>query len=137
MAVRKCDRKRASKGEAQNAKKSRSVVAKDKELDDLVAICDMDEGKGEITIAEVSSKKKAASKGRVVRGKEVWILRVALGNDAVWVRYASMQEAAEAVKEASNCRHTSIRKIVAKKLNEIPADIGGRERECAAASRRA
>ena len=71
-----------------------------------------------------------------MRGKEVWILRVALGNDAVWVRYASMQEAAEAVKEASNCRHMSIRKIVAKKLNEIPADIGGRERECAAASRR-
>ena len=82
-------------------------------------------------------KKKAASKGRLVRDEEVWILRVALGNDAVWVRYASMQEAAEAVKEASNCRHTSIRKIVAKKVNEIPADIGGRERECAAASRRA
>ena len=83
-------------------------MAKDKELDDLVAICDMDEGKGEITITEVSSKKKTASKGRVVRGKEVWILRVALGNDAVWVRYASMQEAAEAVKEAFSAGNVGV-----------------------------
>ena len=80
----------------------------------------MDEGKE----SPLRLLKRLPPKG-VVRGKEVWILRVALGNDAVWVRYASMQEAAEAVKEASNCRHTSIRKIVAKKLNEIPADIGG------------
>ena len=47
-----------------------------------------------------------------MRDEEVWILRVALGNDAVWVRYASMQEAAEAVKEASNTQRKLGRLII-------------------------
>ena len=69
-------------------------------------------------------KKKAASKGRLVRDEEVWILRVALGNDAVWVRYASMQEAAEAVKEASNSTAdiSNIVKHLIRKMKEIPAN---------------
>ena len=57
-------------------------------------------------------------------GKEVWILRVALGIDAVWVRYASMQEAAEAVKEASNSTAdiSNILKHLRRKMKEIPAN---------------
>ena len=101
-AVSRCDRKRASKEEAQNPKKSRSAVAKDDELEDVFAFFDTHFEKPTREMQKGVPKKKTASKGRLVRDEEVWILRVALGNDAVWVRYASMQEAAEAVKEASN-----------------------------------
>ena len=119
------ERKRTSKGEAQIAKKTRVAVAaeQDKEGSAAVGKSDRKRASKEEAQNEVA-KKKTASKGRVVGGKEVWILRVALGNDAVWVRYASMQEAAEAVKEASysTADITSIRTIVGKKLNEIPAN---------------
>ena len=123
-AVSRCDRKRASKEEAQNPKKSRSAVAKDDELEDVFAFFDTHFEKPTREMQKQVPKTKAASKGRLVRDEEVWILRVALGNDAVWVRYASMQEAAEAVKEASysTADITSIRTIVGKKLNEIPAN---------------
>ena len=119
------ERKRTSKGEAQIAKKTRVAVAaeQDKEGSAAVGKSDRKRASKEEAQNEVA-KKKTASKGRVVGGKEVWILRVALGIDAVWVRYASMQEAAEAVKEASysTADITSIRTIVGKKLNEIPAN---------------
>ena len=87
---------------AQIAKKTRVAVAaeQDKEGSAAVGKSDRKRASKEEAQNEVA-KKKTASKGRVVGGKEVWILRVALGIDAVWVRCASMQEAAEAVKEAS------------------------------------
>ena len=78
----RCDRKRASKEEAQNPKKSRSAVAKDDELEDVFAFFDTHFEKPTREMQKEVAKKKAASKGRLVRDKEVWILRVALGNDA-------------------------------------------------------
>merc|ERR1711988_1244898 len=90
-AVSRCDRKRASKEEAQNPKKSRSAVAKDDELEDVFAFFDTHFEKPTREMQKQVPKTKAASKGRLVRDEEVWIFRVALGNDAVWVRYASMQ----------------------------------------------
>ena len=99
------------------------AAEKDKEGSAAVGKSDRKRASKEEAQNEVA-KKKTASKGRGVGGKEVWILRVALGIDAVWVRYATMQEAAEAVKEASysTADITSIRTIVGKKLNEIPAN---------------
>ena len=87
------ERKRTSKGEAQIAKKTRVAVAaeQDKEGSAAVGKSDRKRASKEEAQNEVA-KKKTASKGRVVGGKEVWILRVALGIDAVWVRCASMQD---------------------------------------------
>ena len=92
------ERKRTSNGGAQNAKKPRPAAAADEDKENspsAVSRCDRKRASKEEAQNEVA-KKKTASKGRVVGGKEVWILRVALGIDAVWVRCASMQEAAEA-----------------------------------------
>ena len=120
------ERKRTSNGGAQNAKKHRPAAAADEDKENSRSAgsrCDRKRASKEEAQNEVP-KKKAASKGRLVRDEEVWILRVALGNDAVWVRYASMQEAAEAVKEASNSTAdiSNILKHLRRKMKEIPAN---------------
>ena len=68
------ERKRTSKGEAQIAKKTRVAVAaeQDKEGSAAVGKSDRKRASKEEAQNEVA-KKKTASKGRVVGGKEVWI----------------------------------------------------------------
>ena len=70
-AVSRCDRKRASKEEAQNPKKSRSAVAKDDELEGIFAFFDTHFEKPTREMQKQVPKKKAASKGRLVRDEEV------------------------------------------------------------------
>jgi hypothetical protein len=66
----RCDRKRASKEEAQNPKKSRSAVAKDDEIKDVFAFFDTHFEKPTREMQKQVPKKRAASKGRLVRDEE-------------------------------------------------------------------